>query len=110
MEAGRSAGGGDGRGDVTRLKAVLQSYRAGHGAGTGNGNGNGNGNGIGIGNGNGNGNGHGGAGCRVVLGYRNAQASAQIALPEEWRVRPEDDLIAELLRQPRVRAAGFTYG
>ncbi|MFY8120962.1 MAG: DNA polymerase III subunit alpha [Burkholderiaceae bacterium] len=101
MEAGRSAGGGDGRGDVTRLKAVLQSYRAGHGAGTGNGNGNGNVNG--------NGNGHGGAGCRVVLGYRNAQASAQIALPEEWRVRPEDALLADLLVQPRVQRAAFEY-
>jgi hypothetical protein len=101
MEAGRSAGGGDGRGDVTRLKAVLQSYRAGHGAGTGNGNGNGNVNG--------NGNGHGGAGCRVVLGYRNAQASAQIALPEEWRVRPEDALLADLLAQPRVQRAAFEY-
>ncbi|MFN9572087.1 MAG: hypothetical protein ACK58P_03410, partial [Betaproteobacteria bacterium] len=105
MEAGRSAGGGDGRGDVTRLKAVLQSYRARHGAGTGNGTGNGKGNG----NGNGNGNGHGGAGCRVVLGYRNAQACAQIALPEEWRVRPEDALLADLLVQPRVQRAAFEY-
>jgi hypothetical protein len=96
MEAGESGGaGGDGRGDVMRLKAVLQGYRVGHGAGTGNGNGNGNG--------------HGGAGCRVVLGYRNAQASARIALPEEWRVRPEDALLADLLAQPRVQRAAFEY-
>jgi DNA polymerase-3 subunit alpha len=50
-----------------------------------------------------------GAGCRVVVGYRNGTAVVDIALPEAWRVRPDEGLIAELKAQPKVRNAYFNY-
>jgi DNA polymerase-3 subunit alpha len=49
-------------------------------------------------------------GCRVVVGYRNGEGSADVALPEEWRVRPDENLLTELKAQPRVRKAYFNYG
>ncbi|HTT13084.1 MAG TPA: DNA polymerase III subunit alpha [Burkholderiaceae bacterium] len=49
-------------------------------------------------------------GCRVVVGYRNGDGSADVTLPEEWRVRPDETLLAELKAQPRVRTAYFKYG
>jgi hypothetical protein len=32
-----------------------------------------------------------------------------VALPEDWRVRPDDRLIADLRGQARVRRASFSY-
>jgi DNA polymerase-3 subunit alpha len=49
-------------------------------------------------------------GCRVVVGYRNEEGMADVALPEDWRVRPDENLIAELKAQPRVISAYFNYG
>src|SRR5262249_10487281 len=49
-------------------------------------------------------------GCRVVVGYRNRDGSADVALPETWRVRPDEALVAELKTQPKVRGAYFKYG
>ena len=37
-----------------------------------------------------------GAGCPVRLSYRNGQAEAEIPLPENWRVRLDDDLLDAL--------------
>jgi DNA polymerase III subunit alpha len=74
--------------DVKRLASLLQPYRVpanGHP-----------GNGV--------------AGCRVVVRYQNAVGCADLALSEEWRVRPDETLIAELKQQARVRGAGFAYG
>ncbi|MCX7901507.1 MAG: DNA polymerase III subunit alpha [Burkholderiaceae bacterium] len=48
-------------------------------------------------------------GCRIVLAYRNCEGAAELALPDEWRVRPEEALLEELRQQPRVRAAAFAY-
>jgi len=50
----------------------------------------------------------GGAGCRVVLRYANEQASADILLPDRWRVRGDDRLLEDLRSQAKVRAA-FCY-
>jgi len=56
-------------------------------------------------------NGNGGSGgCRVVLCYRNAEGSADLPLPDDWRVRPDDRLIADLCGHNRVRGARFSYG
>jgi DNA polymerase-3 subunit alpha len=55
------------------------------------------------------GNGHGAAGCRVVVSYTNASGTVDVALPEDWRVRPDDRLIADLRGQARVRRASFSY-
>ncbi|MFN9031144.1 MAG: DNA polymerase III subunit alpha [Betaproteobacteria bacterium] len=88
----------DGSGDVARLKSVLLSYRVCHAANAGNSEDH-----------------RAGAiassagGCRIVLGYRNALARADIALPEEWRVWPDDALLADLMAQPRVKRAVFEY-
>jgi DNA polymerase III subunit alpha len=110
--------------DVAALKSALAPYRArpGHGgdaregspAPAGNGSA-GSGNGFGHGGASGapvlagNGTGGGAAGCRVVVAYRNGVASADIALPEAWRVRPDETLLAELKAQPKVRGAYFNY-
>ncbi len=48
-------------------------------------------------------------GCRIVVNYSNGTGSVDIPLPEDWRVRPEDRLVAELAAQPRVRRAYFKY-
>jgi DNA polymerase-3 subunit alpha len=39
---------------------------------------------------------YGGEGCPVRLNYRNADAEVQLCLPEGWRVRLEDALLADL--------------
>ncbi|UCG98958.1 MAG: DNA polymerase III subunit alpha [Burkholderiales bacterium] len=49
-------------------------------------------------------------GCRVVVSYRNGVGAADVVLSEDWRVRPDEALVEELRRQPKVRAAGFSYG
>ncbi len=54
-------------------------------------------------------NGHAGSGCRIVISYSNRAGSVDVALPEEWRVRPEDRLAADLAMQPRVRRAYYNY-
>jgi DNA polymerase-3 subunit alpha len=73
----------DGGGDIARLRDALAPYRTTNGAASG--------------------------GCRIVVNYTNAAGSADIPLPEDWRVRPEDRLVAELAAQPRVRRAWFNY-
>ncbi len=102
--------------DMATLKSALEPYRArgGNGARDGapgpNGPGGGNGAYAGVGaGGNGAGGGATSAGCRVVVGYRNGIAVADIALPEAWRVRPDETLLAELKAQPKVRSAYFNY-
>ena len=49
-------------------------------------------------------------GCGVVVEYCNRVGRVDLALPEAWRVRPDDALLAALKSQARVRAAGFRYG
>ncbi|MEO8188172.1 MAG: OB-fold nucleic acid binding domain-containing protein, partial [Burkholderiaceae bacterium] len=73
----------EGAGDVIRLREVLNPYRVT--------------------------NGHAGQGCRIVISYSNGASSVEVALPEEWRVRPEDRLAADLAMQPRVRRAYYNY-
>jgi DNA polymerase-3 subunit alpha len=73
----------EGAGDAARLRDALGPYRV-----QGNGNG----------------------GCRVVVSYRNEAGSVDVALPEDWRVRAEDQLVADLHGQARVLRAGFSYG
>jgi DNA polymerase-3 subunit alpha len=51
-----------------------------------------------------------GSGCRIVVNYRNGSGSADLLLSEDWRVRPDEALVEELRQQPKVRAAGFSYG
>jgi DNA polymerase-3 subunit alpha len=80
--------------DVASLKVALESYRVRNGSGTPV-------------------TGAAGAhpgGCRVVVGYRNRDGAADVALPEAWRVRPEEALLAELKTQPKVRGVYFKYG
>jgi hypothetical protein len=48
-------------------------------------------------------------GCRVVLSYVNAVATAELALSDDWMVRPDDALIEGLRQQRSVRAATFAY-
>jgi DNA polymerase-3 subunit alpha len=74
----------DGAGDAVRLREALSPYRVSNGVG--------------------------GAGCRVVVSYSNGCGTAEVALPEDWRVRPDDRLIADLRGQARVRQARFSYG
>jgi hypothetical protein len=50
-----------------------------------------------------------GAGCRVVVAYSNGAARVEIPLPDAWRVRAEDRLIADLRAQSTVRSAEFAY-
>jgi len=45
----------------------------------------------------------------VIVCYRNASGSVDVALPEDWRVRPDDQLIADLCGQTRVLRASFSY-
>ncbi len=71
----------EGAGDVSRLRDALNPYRVS--------------------------NGHAGSGCRIVISYRNGAGSADVALPDEWRVRPEDRLAADLAMQPKVRRAYY---
>jgi DNA polymerase-3 subunit alpha len=73
----------DGAGDVGRLRDALMPYRTT--------------------------NGQTGCGCRIVVNYSNGTGSVDIPLPEDWRVRGEDRLIAELAAQPKVRRAYFKY-
>lgn len=73
----------EGAGDVIRLRDVLNPYRVT--------------------------NGHANQGCRIVISYRNGAGSVDVALPEDWRVRPEDRLAADLAMQPKVRRAYYNY-
>jgi DNA polymerase-3 subunit alpha len=73
----------DGSLDVGRLREALAPYRVG--------------------------NGQAGNGCRIVVSYCNGAARAEIPLPEDWRVRPDDALLADLRAQTRVREAKFSY-
>jgi len=73
----------EGAGDVARLRDALTPYRTT--------------------------NGQTGSGCRIVVNYSNGTGTVDIPLPEEWRVRGEDRLVAELVAQPRVRRAYFNY-
>ena len=50
------------------------------------------------------------AGCRIVVSYRSGASVADVALPEDWRVRPDEALVADLRSQARVRSAYFNYG
>jgi DNA polymerase-3 subunit alpha len=56
------------------------------------------------------GNGNGASGCRVIVCYSNASGTVDVALPEDWRVRPDDQLIADLRGNTRVLRASFSYG
>jgi len=73
----------DGVGDVARLRDALAPYRVT--------------------------NGQSGSGCRIVVSYSNGAGCVDVALPEDWRIRPEDKLVADLVAQPRVRRAYFNY-
>jgi len=73
----------EGAGDVARLRDALTPYRTT--------------------------NGQSGTGCRIVVNYSNGTGTVDIPLPEDWRVRGEDRLVAELVAQPRVRRAYFNY-
>jgi DNA polymerase-3 subunit alpha len=61
-------------------------------------------------NGNGDGRAAAGSGCRIVLAYSNGEASVELPFADDWRVRPEEQLAADLCRQARVRAATYVYG
>ena len=74
----------EGAADAAGLREALSAYRV-----------QANGNGIG--------------GCRVIVSYTNASGTVDVALPEDWRVRPDDRLITDLCGQTRVRRAQFTY-
>jgi DNA polymerase-3 subunit alpha len=73
----------DGAIDLAQLKNALAPYRVSNGAAT--------------------------AGCRIVVAYRNRVGAADLALPEDWRVRPDEALLADLRAQARVRDASFNY-
>jgi DNA polymerase-3 subunit alpha len=73
----------DGAIDLAQLKNALAPYRVTNGAAT--------------------------AGCRIVVAYRNRVGAADLALPEDWRVRPDEALLADLRAQARVRDASFNY-
>jgi len=45
---------------------------------------------------------------RLVLAGASV-AVGPVALPEQWRVHPEDRLAADLAMQPRVRRAYYRY-
>jgi len=47
-------------------------------------------------------------GCRVVVAYANGEALADLALPDQWRVRAEEGLLMDLREQARVEAH-FSY-
>ena len=44
-----------------------------------------------------------------MLAYSNGEASVELPFADEWRVRPEEQLAADLCRQARVRAATYVY-
>jgi DNA polymerase-3 subunit alpha len=99
--------------DVTQLRSMLAAYRANGGASAGT-----SGGASGGSNGGTNRGTKGGAddgadngvrGCRVVLSYVNAVATAELALSDDWMVRPDDALIEGLRQQRSVRAATFAY-
>jgi DNA polymerase-3 subunit alpha len=50
-----------------------------------------------------------GGGCRVVVRYRGAIGTADLVLSDDWRVRPDEALVEELRRQPKVCAAEIAY-
>ncbi len=54
-------------------------------------------------------NGEAAGGCRVVVSYSNGVGRADIPFPEDWRVRPDEALLAELKSKLRVRGAHFSY-
>ncbi|GAB4471229.1 MAG: DNA polymerase III subunit alpha [Burkholderiaceae bacterium] len=54
-------------------------------------------------------NGEAALGCRVVVSYSNGAGCADIPLSEDWRVRPDEALLADLASQVRVRGARFSY-
>jgi DNA polymerase-3 subunit alpha len=74
----------DGAPDLARFRETLAPFRVSNGNGTG--------------------------GCRIVVHYCNRAGSADLVLSEDWRVRPDEALIEVLKQQPKVRAAGFSYG
>jgi hypothetical protein len=82
--------------DVAALKGALEPYRIGqrapHAAA------------------NGGAAGAAGSGCRVVVAYRNRDGLADLALPEAWRVRPDENLLLDLKARANVRGAYFNYG
>jgi DNA polymerase-3 subunit alpha len=86
----------DGATDVAALKGALEPYRIGqrapHAAA------------------NGGAAGAAGSGCRVVVAYRNRDGLADLALPEAWRVRPDENLLLDLKARANVRGAYFNYG
>ena len=49
------------------------------------------------------------SGCRVVIGYRNDAGVADIALPEQWRVRVDDALMAELPNTVKAARVLLSY-
>ena len=71
----------EGAGDVARLRDALTPYRTT--------------------------NGQAGTGCRIVVNYSNGAGTVDIPLPEDWRVRGEDRLVAELVAQDLQRKPGF---
>jgi DNA polymerase-3 subunit alpha len=71
--------------DVSKLKETLAPYRMAHAPDNG-------------------------GGCRIVLRYANGSGIAELLFSEEWRVRPDEALVADLRAQPRVRGAYFGYG
>ena len=73
----------EGAGDVAWLRDALAPYRTSNGGSSN--------------------------GCRIVVNYSNGAGCADIPLPEDWRVRPEERLLTELSAQPRVRRAYFNY-
>ncbi|MFZ5539693.1 MAG: DNA polymerase III subunit alpha [Pseudomonadota bacterium] len=75
--------GDQGRAAAARLRSVLAPYRVSNGEAA--------------------------TGCRVVISYTNGVGCADIPLSEDWRVRPDEALLAELKSQLRVRNAGFSY-
>jgi len=54
-------------------------------------------------------NGEAAGGCRIVVSYTNGVGCADIPFSEDWRVRPDEALLAELKSQLRVRGASFSY-
>jgi len=46
----------------------------------------------------------------VIVSYSNSAGRVDMALPEDWRVRPDDQLIDDLRGHTRVLRASFSYG
>jgi DNA polymerase-3 subunit alpha len=49
------------------------------------------------------------SGCRVVIGYRSSAGIAEIALPEQWRVRVDESLLEKLPGLGGVKHAAMHY-